>query len=154
MTLLTINGHDYTKNITVPSWAVSKLEVATTWTDGNSVTHRDVIRHRHGLIAPAEQPLMQGNLFRFPYNGRRFGGSLGGIGGDQIGGFPYARLRGFHRDAHFLYFNAGSFCLLDDIDAKTYRSLLIKFRIVQRHPCVKIVFVCLVRFFRCMLCAS
>ena len=46
MTLLTINGHDYTKNITVPSWAVSNLEVATTWTDGNSVTHRDVIRHR------------------------------------------------------------------------------------------------------------
>ena len=46
MTLLTINGHDYTKNITVPSWAVSKLEVATTWTDGNYVTHRDVIRTR------------------------------------------------------------------------------------------------------------
>lgn len=46
MTLLTINGHDYTKNITVPSWAVSSIEVATNWTDGNNITHRDVLRRR------------------------------------------------------------------------------------------------------------
>lgn len=46
MTLLSINGTDYTKNITVPSWSVNDNEIATTWTDGNSVTHRDVVRTR------------------------------------------------------------------------------------------------------------
>lgn len=46
MTLLTINGNDYTANIVVPTWSISAVEVATTWTDGNNITHRDVVRER------------------------------------------------------------------------------------------------------------
>lgn len=44
MTLLSINGHDYTGNIVVPSWAVTDTEISTTWTDSLGTTHRDVLR--------------------------------------------------------------------------------------------------------------
>lgn len=44
MTLLSINGHDYTANIVVPTWAVSDTEVTRTWTDALGTTHRDVLR--------------------------------------------------------------------------------------------------------------
>lgn len=44
MTLLSVNGHDYTKNIVVPSWSVSDTEVFKTWTDALGTSHRDVLR--------------------------------------------------------------------------------------------------------------
>lgn len=46
MTLLSINGVDFTKNIVVPSWAINSTEIATAWTDGNGIFHRDVTRTR------------------------------------------------------------------------------------------------------------
>lgn len=46
MTLLSINGTDYTKNIVSPTWAISANEVVTNWTDASNVIHRDVLRTR------------------------------------------------------------------------------------------------------------
>lgn len=46
MTLLTINGKDYTSHILVPSWNVCTEPIFTEWIDGNGTYHRDVTRKR------------------------------------------------------------------------------------------------------------
>lgn len=46
MILLKINDHDYTPYIVSPSWQVNAEEMTQMWTDGNLVSHKDVIRTR------------------------------------------------------------------------------------------------------------
>lgn len=44
--LFSINGIDFTRHITAPSYEVNEESVYNEWTDANKDTHRDVIRNR------------------------------------------------------------------------------------------------------------
>lgn len=44
--LFSINGIDFTRHITAPSYEVNEESVCNEWTDANKVDHRDVIRTR------------------------------------------------------------------------------------------------------------